>query len=292
MSQHTAMAAATDAIPAPPPSSSTLARDHGAMFASIRLPTGIFKTTAPLRLVDVDAATIAALAPAVPGAPAVDVIDVGASTGTTTLELLHALRAAGRMPRVLMTDIALRARVLRLSPRHAVLVSPGGTLMHHVVMGISLRTWRRRLDYVTQFWVPVALANARFRRVCDAGLLPDKGEEVWLVTPAVRAEPALQCQEGDVFAPCPADQRRRFDIVRAANVLLPDVFGTERIGVALAGLVQRLRGPGSLLVLARSPAPGQKGRNKATIYRLEADGTLVVAERLGGGSELESLMPA
>ncbi len=288
MSQRNFTAVAAGTIPAPPP----LARDHGAMFASIRLPTGIFKTTAPLRLVDVDTATIAALAPAVPGAPAVDVIDVGASTGSTTLELLHALRAAGRMPRILMTDIAMRAQVLRLSPRHAVLVSPGGELMHHVVMGMPLRTWRRRLDYVTQFWLPVALANARFRRLRDAGLVPEKGEDVWLVAPAVRAEPALRCQEGDVFAACPADQRRRFDIVRAANVLLPDVFGAERIGCALPELVQRMRGPGALLVLARSPAPGQKGRNKATIYRMEADGSLVVADRLGGGSELEGLMPA
>ena len=287
MSNPDQQTVAAGSMPAPPP----MSRNHGAMFASIRLPTGIFKTTAPMRLVDVDAATIAALPAAVPGAPAVDVIDVGASTGTTTLELLHALRDAGRMPRILLTDIALKAQFLRLSPRHAVLVSPAGALLQHVVMGLPLRTWRRRLDYVTQFWAPVALANARFQRLRNAGLVPATGEEVWLVAPAVQAEPALRCAEGDVFARCPADQRGRFDIVRAANVLLPEVFEAPRIRVALAELAKRMRGPGALLVLARSPAPGQKGRNRATIYRMGADGSLAVAMRLGGGSELEFSMP-
>jgi hypothetical protein len=261
-----------------------------AQFARIRLPGGIFKTTIAGRLPDVDCATTAAL-----GAQPrkIDAIDVGASSGSTTVDLLRALRSAGHTPAMLLTDIALKARLVQLTPGHAVLLTKDGELLQHVLHGVPVRPWRRRLDHLTQYWVVTELANARFRRLRAAGALaaPRRSEDIWMVVPEIAQEPAISCEEGDVFADPPAAHLRRFDLVRAANLLIPGVFSPERIGVAIAGLVARLRGPGAVLVLARSPAPGQPGENRATLYRVEESGALAIAGRVGAGIDIEALVP-
>lgn len=264
-------------------------RSEQDQFARIRLPDGIFKTTGAGRLADVDAATCAMLGP-----PRVlEAIDIGASSGSTTLDLLSALRAIGHRPRIVLADVSIRARLLPLSRRHQVLVSPAGALLQHVIGGVSIRPWQRRLDFCTQYWIVSAIANARFRRSVAAGALRsgEGGQDIWMVLPDIASEPAIGCAEADVFLPPTADETGRFDLVRAANLLIPGVFPEHRIARALDGLRKRLKGPGSLLVLARSPAPGAPGCNRATIYRLDTSGRLDAVSRLGGGVDIEALVP-
>lgn len=261
-----------------------------ALFASLRLPGGIFKTTSARRLPDVDGAVVAAL----PAGMAVTVLDAGASSGTTTLELVEALRAAGHGAAVTMTDISLTARLVRVSPRYAVLLDRDGALLQHLVAGRAVRPWRRRLDYATQFWLVTAAANRWYERALRRGDIDRAlatSEGIQLVAPQVAADPRIRCEEGDIFAPPPHHHVGAFDIVRAANVLIPEVFGEARVATGLARLIERLRGPGALLVLARSPAPGARGANRATIFRMEADGRLAVLSRIGAGSEIEALVP-
>ncbi|WP_419813913.1 hypothetical protein [Glacieibacterium sp.] len=259
------------------------------VFSRLRMPGGIFKTTSARRLTDVDAATVDAL-PA-PGST-LAAIDVGASSGTTAVELVTALATAGHRVRMTMTDISLTARQLRVHPGYTVLVDAETRLLQHIVLGVPIRPWRRRLDYVTQFWLATGAANRWHARMAANGAI-DRALQgatlVLLVAPAAAEHPDIACEEGDVFAPPPANHRAAFDIVRAANLLLPEVFSTERIVTALEHLKARLRGPGSLLVLARSPAPGRPGSNRATIYRLNAEDRLEVAARIGGGCDIEAL---
>ena len=259
-------------------------------FARLRLPDGIFKTTASHRLTDVDLATTALL-PA-RGTP-LAIMDAGASSGVTSLELFEAIEAAGHEATMTVTDLSLSARHLRIAPGFGALVDTRGRVLQHLVAGLPVRTWRRRLDYVTQFWVAVWLANRWHARLAASGAVARAqadGEPVLLVAPEVAAHPAIRCQEADVLAPPPANEVGRFDVVRAANLLLPEVFTNERLATAIANLRARLRGPGALLILARSPPPGTPGDNRATIYRVAPDGGLSVAARLGGGSELEKLV--
>lgn len=258
------------------------------IFSGLRLVDGIFKTTEARRLADVDELTVEALRRAGP----VEVIDVGASSGTTSLELLEALGAAGHDARLLLTDVALTADLVPVHRGYGVLLDRSGYLLQHLVLGMPLRPWRRRLDMVTQMWLPVALANRWYARQKALGRIKpgDTASSILLVAPNAAAHPAITCKEGDVFASPPADQVGRFDVVRAANLLIPGVFSPERITLALGHLQSRLRGPGALLVLARSPAPGHAGSNQATIYRLSGSGRLEVAARVGAGSDIEPLV--
>jgi hypothetical protein len=259
-------------------------------FARIRLPGGIFKTTIAGRLRDLDQATVDVL-----GAPRpLEVIDVGASSGSTTLDLVGALRDAGHTPRVLLSDIAIHARLVQMTPDHAVLLTPGNQLLQHVIRGVPVRPWRRRLDAFTQYWILTRAANARFRRLRAQGALEraPAATDVLMVLSSVAADPAIRCEEADVFAAPDPAHLGAFDLVRAANLLIPGVFPEDRLRLGIEGLVARLKGPGALLVLARSPAPGQPGQTRATIYRVAEGGALEAAARLGGGSELEALVPA
>lgn len=259
-----------------------------ALFASLRLPGGIFKTTSARRLPDVDRAIAAALPPGLP----VTVLDAGASSGTTTLELVEALENAGHRTAMTLTDISLTARLVRLSPRYAVLLGGDGALLQHLVGNRAVRPWRRRLDYATQFWVVTGAANRWFARARARGDIERAHSQIIrLVTPQVAAHPGITCEEGDIFAATPPHHMGAFDVVRAANVLLPDVFGEARVTAGLERLTERLRGPGALLVLARSPAPGSRGANRATIFRMGGDGQLAVLRRIGAGSEIEALVP-
>lgn len=259
-------------------------------FARLRLPDGIFKTTARRRLTDVDAAT-AALLPH--RHEPLSVIDTGASSGITSLELLEAITDAGHAATMTVTDLALRARRLQLGRGFGALVDSRGRVLQHIVLGVPVRTWRRRLDRFTQFGLVVWAARRWYDRLAATGAVARaeaSAQPVLLVAPEVASHPAIRCEEADIFAPVPANERGRFDIVRAANVLLPEVFAPDRLLLAIDNLRTRLRGPGALLILARSPPPGKPGGNHATIYRVGADGALEVAARVGGGSELELLV--
>ncbi len=257
-------------------------------FSRLRLADGIFKTTVARRLGDVDTETIRLLSPA---ATRIEVIDVGASSGTTSLELVEALEAAGFRSALTLTDLSLTARQVQVHRGYRVLVDGRGQLLQHQFLGVPIRPWRRRLDLVTQFWIVIGLANAWYRRQAAREQIALTGaRRILLVAPRAAAHPAITCEEGDVFATLPSTHAQRFDIVRAANLLLPDVFSADRISLAITQLKARMRGPGALLVLARSPAPGRPGANRATIYRMDGEGALLVAARIGGGSEIEALV--
>lgn len=263
---------------------------HSRAFSRLRLPEGISKTTAAGRLADVDAAAVALL----PGHRfSLNIMDAGASSGVTSLELLETVASAGYPATMTLTDRSLSARRLRLGFGFGALVDSRGYVLQHIVGGLPLRTWRRRLDYVTQFWLVVWAANRWHERLLATGAVRRAeilAEPVLLVDPRVASHPAIRCEETDVLAPPAQHECSSFDVVRAANLLMPEIFTPDQLTLAIGNLRARLRGPGSLLILARSPPPGQPGGNHATIYRVAADGSLRVASRLGGGSELEALV--
>lgn len=263
---------------------------HSRAFSRLRLSEGISKTTAAGRLADLDAAAVALL-------PrhrfSINIMDAGASSGVTSLELLEAVVTAGYPATMTLTDRSLCARRLRLGFGFGALVDSRGYVLQHIVAGLPLRTWRRRLDYFTQFWLVVWAANRWHERLRVTGAVRHAeglAEPVLLVDPRVASHPAIRCEEADVLAPPAQHERSSFDVVRAANLLMPEIFTPDQLRLAIGNLKARLRGPGSLLILARSPPPGQPGGNHATIYRLAADGSLRAASRLGDGSELEALL--
>lgn len=262
-------------------------RQERALFSAIRMTGGIFKTTVAGRLRDVDAA-MAALVPG--GRELREILDVGVSSGTTSLEWLEALTAAGCEPRLTATDLSLKAYLIEPWPGYRVLLDGAGKPLRHLVRGVAIRPWRRRLDYVTQNWLVVGLANALFARATTRGAVSRAmpgAATVFLVEPQVAAHPAITLEEDDVFGANPPAHVGRYDAVRVANLLLPGVFGEARVRVGIANLKARLAGPGALFVVARTR---DDGANHATIFTVDDDGQFAVRQRVGDGSEIEALI--
>ena len=262
------------------------------LFSRLRLAAGIRKTTVAGRLAEVDDAMVG-LCEA--GTRLCEILDVGASSGTTSLEWLQRLEAAGHAPQLTATDLSLRARLLTPWRGYRVLVGRDGQPLQHELLGRPVRTWKRRLDYLTQGWLIVALGNWLFARAASGGALARaerESSELLLVSPAVAAHPRIELVEEDIFAPNPPAFKRRFQAVRAANLLLPDVFDGERLRRATANLKERLAGPGALLIIARSPPPGAEGGTDATIFELGRDDRLRIVRTIGKGSELTGMVLA
>lgn len=253
-------------------------------FASIRLSNGTFKTTADHRMDDLNA-FVAAQWRTMNAAPT-EILDVGASSGISTMEWLETLTRDGFKVRMTATDLTLWAEIVPLLPGFEVLIEESRRhVLRHIVLGIPLRPWSRRLDRLTGYVVLTRLANliAKHR----LRLAPRPRERVILVS-----QRALRCggivwAQDDMLAPNPEQFLRRFDAIRAANVLNRDYFGADDLRRAVSNLKARLSGPRACLIVNRT---WNDGSNHATLFKLHDDDRFRIAARLGRGSEIEDIV--
>src|SRR5579862_7191275 len=152
---------------------------------TIRLPNKTWKTTAANRLDDVNASTIGywnkiGFAPE-------DVLDVAISSGITTIEWSEALRLAGFFARLVATDIALNAKILRPLPFFSVLVRDTPEmqplqygLFHWGVMSTINRGVRAPLSS--------ALAIGLYRALKALSFPMNATKSVQLLSPRVRSD--------------------------------------------------------------------------------------------------------
>ena len=255
-------------------------RAERAFFAAIKLSNGTFKTTNAGRFADVDDRLVAYLAEH-DRSPR-HCLDIAVSSGRTTLEWLHRMRAAGLEPSMTATDATMTAFLTRPRLGCAVLADRDGAPLQYDVLGHALRPWRRRLDYLTGYAILGALANLAYR-LSGPGALT----EIQLVSPPVADESGIELLEDDLTRPNPPALKARFDLVRAANILTPGTFSRAQLATMLATVRERLAGPGALLLVCRTDA---EGVNDASLFRLGADGRFSVELRLGAGSEIEDLV--
>lgn len=250
-------------------------------FASIRLANGVFKTTGAQRMTAPD--RLIADRAAADGLGAPEVLDVGVSSGVTTLDLRDALLAAGLRPRIVALDAAVEAQLLDVAPGRRVLQDSSGRDLQYEVFGMAVRPWRRKLDYLTGYWLLAGVAQM----LCG----PRHGaprQPLRLVSPRVQAAPDIEVMEDDLSRPIEA-LAGRFDIIRAANLLNLDYFDAGELTRMAATLRGYMKGAGSLLVVNRTH---HDGSNHGSIFKVEASGGLIVIERTGNGSEVESVVLA
>ncbi|HEX3953422.1 MAG TPA: class I SAM-dependent methyltransferase [Stellaceae bacterium] len=254
---------------------------EAAFFSSLRLGNGVFKTTADRRLDDLNALMFGEWAKT--GFRPSRVLDVGVSSGVSSVEWIEALRAAGFDASMLATDLSLHGYLLQLAPLYRVLADAAYAPLQHAIFGVPLRPWRRRIDYLTGMAVVSAALNTLFgalRRRAAAS-----GQGVLLVSRRAQDNPHLEFAQEDILAPPSAD--RRFDAIRAANILNLEYFAEPQLRSAVAGLKQRLAGAGSYLAINRTH---QDGSNRGSLFRLGEDGRFRCVARLGDGSEIERLV--
>ena len=217
-----------------------------------------------------------------------EVLDVGISSGITTLELYDRLVKSGCHPNVLGTDLVLNAEIVDVLPFCRALIDDYGDVLQYEIFGKALRPWRRRLDYVTGMILVRGVVNrtcgTRARKLKTENAGPDR-KRVALVSRRFSEQPCLRAVEDDVMIQNPA-LTRRFDLVRVANVLNKDYFDTAALRTGLRHVASYLSGPGALLLVART---GARSGHQATLFELQDDEQLRIVERIGAGSEIESV---
>jgi hypothetical protein len=252
-------------------------------FGSIRLSNGVFKTTDRRRMDDVNAMVVRQWQAS--DARPREILDVGASSAVSTVEWVDSLAEAGFEIQAVATDLSLFSQIITLSPNHQVLVDGDGYVLQHVFFGVAIRPWRRRLDLVTGYWLLSAAANAVTR--AKLRRRAENGERVMLVSRSARDHKRISFVEDDIFKLGRADFRDRFDAIRAANILNRGYFTDTLLARAVAVLKDRLAGPGSLLVVARTD---DDGSNHATLFRLDGRGRFERLDKVGKGSEIEDIV--
>jgi len=260
------------------------AHEEARFFTWLKTGNATFKRTQPGRFREIDAAVLHEIAK-VDGALG-DILDIGISSGTTTLELLGAAKTAGHDPRVTATDRSLAALLVCWPLGFSALLEPQGHVLQYGVFGWPLRAWRRRLDYLTGMVLVQKLALATIGRAARRAVERGRGRDVALVSPRLASAKGVELVEDDVTQRNPAF-RRRYDFVRAANILNRDYFDESILRQAAANLISYLRGPGSWLFVIRTLEDGQQ---HGTLFRQQGADGLAVVHRFGRGSEIEPLV--
>ena len=254
---------------------------EAAFFKTLRLANGSAKTTADSRMDDLNA-LIASCWRDKTFRPT-EILDVGVSSGITTAEWLDQLSAAGFKVRIIGVDLALRANIVPLWPG-AYAIERDGHVLGHIIFGVPIRTWRRRRDYATGYAVISALASKIATRHSRRTRAP---QSLLLISPRALRHEGIEWVEDDVLAPNPERFIRRFDAIRAANLLICGRFDTNQLQRAVANLKERLTGPGARLIVNRTL---KHGSNHATMFRLTDTNCFEAEARLGEGSEIEDIV--
>jgi hypothetical protein len=248
-------------------------------FAGIKLSNNTFKTTASDRMPDVDAAVVRNIHARQWQKPAV--LDVGVSSGVTTGEFMAAMTASGLAPAMTATDFSVNANLYAVTRGVRLLADRAGDPLQYEFLGVGIRAWNRRIDYLTGYWLLTALAR-RFVRGRPLSLLGP----VRLVSRRELAKAVFDIVEDDVTVANP-QLAQRFDVVRAANLLNRSYFDAATLRRSVDHLKSYTRGPGSLLVICRTHLDGS---NHGTIFEVLPGNALRVVERIGNGSEIEDLL--
>jgi hypothetical protein len=251
-------------------------------FAGIRLANKTFKTTASGRMPDLDAITVRLARDRQWHSPAV--IDVGVSSGVTTMDLLEAMVSNGLKPRVTATDLIIRAAIFAIAPGVRMLTDGTENPLQYELFGLGIRAWNRRLDFITGYIFLTKVAQSFATRLSKSHLM-----DVKLISRlrTSAAKDAVEFLEDDLAIRNPSFANR-FDFVRAANVLNRSYFEAARLRTMIENLKTYARKPGGLIIISRTH---EDGTNHGTVFQVSDNGVHVV-QRMGNGSDIESLMTA
>lgn len=250
------------------------AEQEAAFFTGIRLANGVFKTTADHRLDDLNRLVLSqwratAFRPK-------EIMDVGVSSGITTVEWLEALSDAGLTVRMVATDALLSAKMVPLWPGAYALKARDGHVLGY--FGPKIQRWHSRGDYGI-------LRRLAYRA---AGYLCFRRPKLLLLSARALQCDAITWVEDDVLSANSPQFLRRFDVIRAANILNHCYFNGDQLRCAVANLKERLAGPGARLIVNRTLT--EDGSNHATMFRLTDTGLFEAEIRLGRGSEIEDII--
>jgi hypothetical protein len=269
-------------------------------FYSIVLSNGTHKRTWAGRLDDVDQLLIAVFQKL--GVVPETFLDVAVSSGVSTVMWLDSLRQAGLRPSMTATDLTMTAYLVRLNSWLHVLVDKKGFPLQYDVFGLVWRPRCRIRFYVLGNGVLTVFWHLLYRKLVKRFSLitrleslgpnpPTKDDplikaQIKLVTHRLRDNKDIELLDDDIMAATPDHLKRRFEVIRAANILNRGYFPTQQLRAAVRNLRDRLIGPGAFLLIVRTEETGNHG----SIFSLNANGSFGVLERVGSGSEIEDIV--
>lgn len=257
-------------------------------FKSVGLPNGTWKTTSYRRLDDLNSL----VAQHLPQERPLEVMDVACSSGVSSMEWLESLTRAGIECYMTAGDASVNAFVLSIGNNLHALVDKRGRTMQYEVGGVGLEVPVRKRK-LPIYGLPVLAIKALARllgptlsdpkRAALGGRWGMRWRPVQLVSPSIRGRRRIEVVEDDILLN--KGYVRRFDVLRAANILNVAYFDEATLVQMLLNLRERLRDSGRLVV-CRSD---RDNVNHATVFGLDTQRSLKVLARLNGGSEIEPI---
>ncbi|HEY1658125.1 MAG TPA: class I SAM-dependent methyltransferase [Candidatus Sulfotelmatobacter sp.] len=261
-------------------------------FDSLRQKNGVYKTTYPHRLDDLNAK----MAIYLPACRPLQLLDVGISSGVSTLEWAHALEAARIDFRMTGIDLTIGGLLVSFGERlHAVLDNAKWPLMFEIDGHWVSNPPRKR--HLMRHFFPLALIKCalslwrrhygerEIERVERILGMPTTTKAIHLVTPRLANHPRVTVREGNIRTA--SGLQGEFHVIRAANILNRGYFDDD----TLTSMVQNLRShltPGGILAVCHTR--DADGLNRATIFELGESNRFSVLTKMSGGSEIEDLI--
>jgi hypothetical protein len=263
--------------------------DEFAFFRSLKLRSGVTKTTFSDRMRDVDAWFIEYLS----GDEVHEILDVGISSGITTVELCELLESRNVKYRLTGMDSDLTAFLITFGEDRSVLVDSKGHPIHFEIDGRGFgyvrgtnpkhfydrAVLRLQSGFFLNFRLRAELASIGETRNISGTTI----RKIDLVSRKVKQNPSIDLLEDSIFG---EGDRRKYSVIRAANILNRSYFGEVQLADALRKLAGRLK-PGGIMMVCRTNFEGQ---NNATVFRLDEIGDFGIIGRFGNGSEIEEIV--
>lgn len=258
-------------------------------FSSLMASNRTYKTTFRQRFADTNPTLIEHVRAG--AGTAMQVLDIGISYGVSTAELFDDLQAAGIDASIVATDVLTDACLVKAGPGCHVLLDHEGFPLRFDLPGGTMRPWVIPDDYRSGRFVLRKGVNKvltwRARRIMARGDA-HRIKPVKLVTPRLLANAAVTVRTDDITC-FNAGFARRFNLVRAANVLNTGYFSAQDLAIMVDHVRSYLRAAGGYLFVVRTH---QDNSNHGSLFRLGDNQQFDVVWRVGDGSEIENIVLA
>jgi hypothetical protein len=262
-------------------------------FDCLRLKNGVYKTTHPHRLDDLNAEVERYL----PAIQPLQVLDVAISSGVSTLEWAESLEQANVEYQMTGVDLTIGGLLVSFGDRlHTVVDGTKWPLLFEIDGQWLSSPPRKRHLFRHLFSLAVIksalLLWARRYREPDGGRIqrilgmPTRTRAISLVTPRLMNHPRVTVSEANILTE--SGLQGAFHVIRAANILNRDYFDDGTLTKVLGNLRKHLNPDGILVVCYTDMSQGSV--NRATIFKLGENKSFVVVSKMNGGSEIEDLI--
>ncbi|MFZ0771037.1 MAG: class I SAM-dependent methyltransferase [Candidatus Sulfotelmatobacter sp.] len=261
-------------------------------FDCLRLKNGVYKTTYPHRLDDLNTR----VADYLPASRPLRLLDVGISSGVSTLEWMDSLEAARIDYHMTGIDLTIDGLLVSFGDRlHAVLDGTKWPLLFEID-GQWLSNPPRKRHLVRHFFSLALVKYALFlwaRRYRESEFeqvqrilgMPTTTRAIHLVTPGLMNHPRVTIAEGNILTQ--SGLQGEFHAIRAANILNRGYFDDDTLTKILQNLRRHLTPNG---ILAVCQTHDEESVNRAAIFELGEDNRFAVLAKMSGGSEIEDLI--